>query len=80
MAVGAPVLIALVWAFLYVPAPRLETEPLQPQPAKGGILVQFSYVVPTYTFRQEDGFVIDALTYQTNVVNERLPAQLALLK
>jgi hypothetical protein len=43
-------------------------------------LVQLSYVVPTYTFRQEDGFVIDALTYQTNVVNERLPAQLARLK
>lgn len=48
--------------------------------ARGGVTVQLSYVVPTYTFRQVGGFVVDALTYRTNVVNERLPASPARLK
>ena len=61
---------------------RPARERVHPQPhlAQGGVSVQLSYVVPTYTFRQEGGFVIDALTYQTNVVNERLPASRARLK
>jgi anti-sigma factor RsiW len=42
--------------------------------AGGEVSVQLSYVVPAYTFRLERGFVIDALSYHTNVVNERLPA------
>jgi len=47
---------------------------IRPQPylAGGGIWIQLSYVVPSYTFRQEGGFVIDALSYHTNEVNERL--------
>ena len=52
----------------------------QPHLAGDGVSIQLSYVVPIYTFRQEGGFVIDALTYQTNVVNQRFPAELARLK
>jgi predicted anti-sigma-YlaC factor YlaD len=48
--------------------------------AAGDVLVQLSYVVPTYTFRHEDGFVVDALTYQTNVVSQRLPARMGRLE
>jgi len=81
LAVGAPVLIALAWAFLGVldPGPQ-PAPPAQPHLAAGEVSIQLSYVVPIYTFRQEGGLVIDALTYQTNVVNERLPAHLARLK
>jgi anti-sigma factor RsiW len=77
---AASVLLLLAGVFLSMRASRPQTSPAQPHLAGGGILVQFSYVVPTYTFRQEGGFVVDALTYQTNVVNERLPAELARLK
>ena len=35
----------------------------------------FSYVVSTYTFRKEGDFVIDALTYTTNVVHQTLWAE-----
>jgi anti-sigma factor RsiW len=48
--------------------------------AEDEVSVHLSYVVPIYTFRREGGFVIDALTYQTNAIDERLPAQLARLK
>lgn len=80
LSLAASVLLLLAGAFLYVRASRPPTGPPQPHFAGGGILVQFSYVVPTYTFRQEGGFVVDALTFQTNVVSERLPAPLASLK
>ena len=80
LGLAASVLLLVAGVFLCVRASRPQTGPAQPRLAGGEVLVQFSYVVPTYTFRQEDGFVIDALTYQTNVVNERLPAQLARLK
>lgn len=80
LGLAASVLLLLTGVFLHVRASRPQTSPAQPHLAGGGIQVQFSYVVPTYTFRHEGGFVIDALTYQTNVVNERLPAELARLK
>jgi hypothetical protein len=51
-----------------------------PHVAENEVSVHLSYVVPIYTFRREGGFVIDALTYQTNAIDERLPAQLARLK
>jgi anti-sigma factor RsiW len=73
-------LLLVAGVFIYVRASRPQTGPAQPRLAGGEVLVQLSYVVPTYTFRQEGGFVIDALTYQTNVIDERLPAQLARLK
>ena len=37
----------------------------------------FSYIVPSYTFRQEGDFVVDALTYQTNVVDRTVQTELA---
>jgi predicted anti-sigma-YlaC factor YlaD len=77
---AASVLVLLAGVFLHVRAFRPQLGPAQPHPAGSGIQVQFSYVVPTYTFRQEGGQVVDALTYQTNVVNERLPAEQARLK
>jgi anti-sigma factor RsiW len=77
---AASVLLLLAGVFLYVRAPRPQTGPAQPRLAGGGIQVQFSYIVPTYTFRQEGGYVVDALICQTNVVNERLPAEMGRLK
>lgn len=73
-------LLLLAGFFFFVRAPGPGAVHPQPHLAQGGISLQFSYVVPTYTFRQESGSVIDALTYQTNVVNERLPASRARLK
>ncbi len=72
LAAAAAALVMLA-AFLYFaqgPAPG--TRPLHPRFAGGGVSVQLSYVAPVYTFRQEGGLVVDALTCQTNVVNERL--------
>ena len=77
---AASVLLLLAGVFFYVKASRPPAGPSLPHFGGAGIQVQFSYVVPTYTFRQEGGFVVDALIYQTNVVNERLPAELARLK
>jgi hypothetical protein len=80
LGLAASVLLLLAGIFILPQGPRPQTDSLQPHLAAGGVLVQLSIVVPIYTFRQEGGFVIDALTYQTNVVNERLPAALAHLK
>ena len=80
LAVGTTPLILLVWLFSFLWEPSPQTGPLQTHLAGGGVSIQLSYVVPIYTFRHEGGFVVDALTYQTNVVNERLPASLARLK
>ena len=66
--------------FFPVRTPGPGTAPPHPHSAGGEVTVQLSYVVPIYTFRREGGFVIDALTYQTNAIDERLPVQLALLK
>jgi predicted anti-sigma-YlaC factor YlaD len=77
---AASVLVLLAGVFLHVRAPGPQTGPTQPHLVGSGIQVQFSYVVPAYTFHQEGGLVVDTLTYQTNVVNERLPAELARLK
>jgi anti-sigma factor RsiW len=74
------VLLVLAGVFLFSRAPRSHMGSPQPRLAGGGVSIQLSYVVPIYTFRQEDGYVIDALTYQTNVVNERLPAAPARLE
>jgi len=80
LALAASVLLLLAGVFFFARGPRPQTVLPQPQLAGGGVLVELSYVVPTYTFRQESGFVIDALIYQTNVINERLPAELTRLK
>jgi predicted anti-sigma-YlaC factor YlaD len=77
---AASLLLVLAGVFLYVRASGPRWGPAPPHLARSGIQVQFSYIVPTYTFRQEGGFVVDTLTYQTNVVNERLPAEMARLK
>jgi anti-sigma factor RsiW len=49
----------------------------QPRTAERVVTVQLSYIVPIYTFRQEHGAVMDALTYRTNIVNQRLQTELA---
>jgi predicted anti-sigma-YlaC factor YlaD len=72
---AASVMLLLAGVFLHVRAFRPQVGPAQPLRAGNPIQVQFSYVVPAYTFRQEGGLVVDTLTYQTNVVNERLPAE-----
>jgi hypothetical protein len=78
LAASVSLLLAAIFLYLRVSRPQMGTA--QPHLARSGIQVQFSYIVPTYTFRQEGGFVVDTLTYQTNVVNERLPADMARLK
>ena len=78
LAASLLLLVAGVLLHLRTSRPQMRQAHLRPVP--GEVLAQLSYVVPIYTFRQEGGFVIDTLTYQTNVVNERLPAQLARLK
>jgi anti-sigma factor RsiW len=66
------------WLVLLWPGGLGTTRP-RPRLAHGPVSVQLSLVTPIYTFRQEDGFVIDALTCQTNVVNQRLQTELASL-
>jgi hypothetical protein len=66
--------------FFFVRAPGPEMARPQPHPAGEGASIQLSYVVPTYTFRREGGYVVDALTYQTNVVNQKLRVELARLE
>jgi len=80
LAASVLLLLAGVGVFIFARTPRPQMAHPQPHLAGGGVLIQLSYVMPIYTFSQEGGFVIDALTYQTNVVNERLPAELARLK
>ena len=77
---AASVCLLLAGIFLFPRGTGRQTDLPQPHRASGGTSIQLSYVMPTYTFRQEGGYVIDALTYQTNVVNERLPAKLARLQ
>ena len=74
------VLLLLAGILLFPRGRMAHTGPSQPHFAGGGVSIQLSYVVPIYTFRQEGGSVVDVLTYQTNVVNGRLPAQLARLE
>ena len=79
LALAASVLLLLGgWVFL-LRAPGPGGARPEPRLAKSDVSVQLSYVVPVYTFRQEGGFVIDALTYQTNIVNQRLQTELARL-
>ncbi len=77
-ATAAPLLL-LAECYFFVQPPAPERGVAQRRLAAGGVSVQLSYVVPSYTFRHEGGFVIDALTYQTNVVNQRLQPELARL-
>ena len=70
-------LLLLAGFFFFVQARRSGAPNPQPGMAAGGVSIQLSYVVPTYTFRREDGFVIDALTYQTNVVSQRFGPEFA---
>ncbi|MGD0262772.1 MAG: zf-HC2 domain-containing protein [Verrucomicrobiota bacterium] len=80
LGLAASMSLLLAGVFFFARGPKWQTAPAQPHLAEGEVSIQFSYVVPIYTFRREGGYVIDALTYQTNVVNERLPAQLARLE
>ena len=80
LGLAASALLLVAGVLLHLRTSSQQTGPAQPRLAEGEVLAQLSYVVPIYTFRQEGGFVIDTLTYQTNVVNERLPAQLARLR
>ena len=77
---AASVLLLLAGVFLFPRGPGSHTGSPQPRLAAGGVSIQLSFVVPIYTFRQEGGFVIDALTYQTNVIDERFPAAPARLE
>ena len=72
-------LLLILASFLFVQRPGSPSGRTQPRLAKSGVSVQFSFIAPTYTFRHEGGFVIDTLSYQTNVVNEKLQASLARL-
>lgn len=45
----------------------------RPPLADGAIRVQLYYVVPTYTFRNQEGFVVDSMGQVTAVVNETRP-------
>ena len=74
VALAASVCLLLASLYLFPWDSSRQTGLAQPNLAGGDVSIQLSYVVPTYTFRREGGYVIDALTYQTNVVNERLPA------
>jgi len=78
-ALAASVLLLLAGLFFFTRAPVPKPASAPPRRAADEVLVQLSYIVPTYTFRHEDGFVVDALIYQTNVVSERFPAELARL-
>lgn len=73
VALAASLCLLLAGIFLFPWGSSRQTDLPQPHLAGSGVSIQLSYVVPTYTFRQEGGYVVDALTYQTNVVNERLP-------
>jgi anti-sigma factor RsiW len=80
LAAAASGLLLLAGFFFLVRAPGSGTAHPHPRSAGGEVTVQLSYVVPTYTYRQDGEFVIDALNYRTNVVNERLPASRARLE
>jgi anti-sigma factor RsiW len=74
VALAASVLLLLAGGWVVLRRTGVGDAGPQSHLAKGVISVQFSYVVPTYTFRAEGGFVVDALSYHTNVVNDRRPA------
>jgi anti-sigma factor RsiW len=80
LAAAASGLLLLAGFFFLMRPPGPGVPHSLPHLAENEVSVHLSYVVPIYTFRREGGFVIDALTYQTNVIDERLPAQLARLK
>jgi anti-sigma factor RsiW len=80
LGLAASVLLLLAGSFFFARGPRPQTPSPQPHLAEGGVSIQLSYVVPIYTFRREGGFVVDALTYQTVVIDQRLPANPARLK
>lgn len=71
-------LLAAAWLLFVRPAVPGTDHP-RAHLARIPVSVQLSFVTPTYTFRHEDGFVIDALTCETTVVNERLQLEMASL-
>jgi anti-sigma factor RsiW len=70
LAMATCALVLLAGVFLVPRAHETRGSMSQAQAARNLVSVQLSYVVPTYTFRREGAHVVDALTYQTNVVNE----------
>jgi predicted anti-sigma-YlaC factor YlaD len=80
LAIATSGLLLLAGFFFFVRPPGPGVPHSQPQVAQDGVSVHLSYVVPIYTFRREGGFVIDALTYQTNIIDERLGVELTRLQ
>jgi anti-sigma factor RsiW len=78
-AVAALALLLLAGYFCFVRLPGPRRPYSQTHAAQRAVSIHLSYVVPIYTFRREGDFVIDSLTYQTNVMNGRLGADLARL-
>jgi anti-sigma factor RsiW len=79
-ALAASLLLLLAGLFFFARTPAQKTASPQPPLSRDEVLVQHSYVVPAYTFRREEGFVVDALIYQTNTVHERFPVVMARLE
>ncbi len=77
---AAALVLLLLGGFFFVRSPGPGVARPQPHQTGEQASIQLSYVVPTYTFRREGGFVVDALTYQTNVVNQKLRVELARLE
>jgi len=75
-AIAALGLVLLVGILLSVRAPGPRVPRSKPRVAGDAFSAHFSYVVPIYTFRRQGGFVIDALTYQTNNVEEKFGSEL----
>jgi predicted anti-sigma-YlaC factor YlaD len=68
---AAAIVIALMGVLFFFSQPPKTTSIRLPE-LKNSISLQVSYAVPTYTFHKEDGLVVDALSYHTNVVTETL--------
>ena len=79
LAIAALGLLLLAGFFFFVRPPGPGVPHSQPHIAQNEVSVHLSYLVPIYTFRREGGFVIDALTYQTNVIDESLGVELTRL-
>src|SRR5262249_39105408 len=70
---AAAALLALTFFFVSRQQPKSEAS--NPKLPEHPIALEISYTSPTYTFRREDGFVVDTLSWHTNVVTETLWVQ-----
>jgi len=76
---AASAIVLLTGWLVFVVAPGQRMVSRRPHPVEHAVLIQLSIVTPIHTFRRENGAVIDAVTYQTNFVNQRLQTELARL-